>query len=506
MRRWIKIVLLTVIPTLLAGFGYMWGVVYHAQRQHAKLLARNISGSDLDRTYKVRRDSLVIGLRLGGNVSASKKHKLSLQANYRTKLLSVVDENTKVKEGDVLAVFETDELKEKIDDLRTNFSNMEKELAIAIENAKVQESGNEVDLKVAEDRLNQAEAALRKYLRLERANTKNSLQLKISTAETNLQAAEQDFDDTKTSYDEAGAIDEKTEKSNAKKLRELQNKIDSAENALSNAQNERKAFQRYDNPIKLLRLYNELEQAKLNREKVKISTASSLVQKQKVVDNLRSNMRRVSNQLEKYLSYMPMMKLIAPSDGIVIYADPDRRWGNPDIKPGMDVWKGQILLTIPEMNNLMVDFDLPEQYRSKTKLKDRVVITPDSLPTLKIGGFISHIATLPVNQISWDSASPKVYNSRISLDAQNAKLVNGMSVQVEVISKVIRDTLFVPVEAVFENNSVFFVYVHRNGSPKEVPVTVGESNDSFVQILDGLKESDIVYLYRPYQKKQDSGS
>ena len=135
-----------------------------------------------------------------------------------------------------------------------------------------------------------------------------------------------------------------------------------------------------------------------------------------------------------------------------------------------------------------------------------MVITPDSLPTLKLGGAISQIATLPVNQISWDSASPKVYNSRITLDEQNPQLVNGMSVEVEVISKVLRDVLFVPVEAVFENNSSFFVYCHRGGVPKEVPVTIGEANSNYVQILDGLKENDIVYLYRPYQKKQDSES
>ncbi len=504
--RWMKITILTAVPVLLAAAGYCWGVVYLAERRADEQFAIRRGDTAIDRTFKVKRDNLIIGLRLSGNVSASEKHKLSLQANYRTKLLSVVDENAKVKKGDVLAVFETDELKEKIDDLRISYSNQEKELAIAIENAKVQESSNEVDLKVAEDRLNQAEAALRKYLRLERSNTRKNLALKIATAETNLLNAKQDYEDKLKASKEEGVSDEAGEQQNQKALRDLQNKIDTAENALSSAQTDRKAFQRYDNPITLLRLYNELEQAKLNRERVRISTASNLVQKKKLVDNLRTNIRRIVNQLEKYESYLPMMKLVAPADGIVIYADPDRRWGNPDVKPGMDIWKGQIILTIPEMDNLMVDFDLPEQYRSRIRTGNRVVITPDSLPTLKLGGAISQIATLPVNQISWDSASPKVYNSRITLDEQNPQLVNGMSVEVEVISKVLRDVLFVPVEAVFENNSSFFVYCHRGGVPKEVPVTIGEANSNYVQILDGLKENDIVYLYRPYQKKQDSES
>lgn len=502
-KRWIKIAICTAIPVLAAGGGYCYWVVDQAQKEADRKFAEAPEATTLDRTFELHRDSLVIGLRISGNVTASKKHKLSLQANYRTKLLTVVDENTKVKAGDVLAVFETDELKEKIDELKTNLSNQDKELAIAIENAKIQESGNEVDRKVSEDRLNQAEAALRKYLRLERSSSRNNLRLKISTAETELESAKQAYDDKQSAIDEEGVSDEDTQKANEKKLLELQNNIDSKENALSAAESNLKAFQRYDNPIKLLKLYNELDQAKLNREKVKIATASSLVQKKKQVDNLRNNIRRLSNQLQKYESYLPMMRLTAPSDGIVIYADPDRRWGNPDVKPGMDIWKGLVILTIPEMSNLMVDFDLPEQYRSKVNTGNRVIITPDSLPTLKLNGKISKIATLPVNQISWDSASPKVYNSRISLNQQHEQLVNGMSVSVEIISKVIPDTLFVPVEAIFENNGKFFVYAHRMGSPQEVTVQIGESNDRFVQILDGLKEEDVVYLYRPYQKKQE---
>jgi multidrug resistance efflux pump len=505
-KRWIKIIVLTILGTVGTAGLYAWLINWQAQRRYDRLTAIQKSAADLDRTYKVRRADLVIGLRMSGNISASQKHKLSLQANYKTRLLTVVDENTKVTAGDVLATFETDELVEKIDELKMQLSNSEKELAIAVENAKMQESSNEVEIKTAEDRLDQAIAAQRKYLRFERANTRNGLLLKISTAETAAIAAQEEYEEAESVISNSGVGDETTAQANEKKLRTLENKIESASNTLSSAQMEYKAFQRYDNPIKLLRLQNELDQATLNLEKVKISTASNLVQKNKQVDTLRQNIRRTASTLERYESYMPQMKLVAPTDGIVIYADPDQRWNKPDIKTGMDIWKGMIVLTIPEMSTLMVDFDLPEQFRSKTKVSDRVIITPDSLPTLKVYGQISQIATLPVNQNIWDSNSPKVYNSRISLDQQNPKLVNGMSVQVEVISKVVRDTLFVPVEAVFEDSGKFFVYVSQRGTPKEMPVTIGESNDSFVQITQGLAENDVVYLYRPYQKKQDSGS
>ena len=76
------------------------------------------------------------------------------------------------------------------------------------------------------------------------------------------------------------------------------------------------------------------------------------------------------------------------------------------------------------------------------------------------------------------------------------------TVQIEVISRVIKNTLFIPVEAVFERQSSFYVYRRVGGTPKETAVSIGESNDNFVQITDGLEEGDVVYLYRPYDKKQ----
>ena len=169
----------------------------------------------------------------------------------------------------------------------------------------------------------------------------------------------------------------------------------------------------------------------------------------------------------------------------------------------MDVGKGQILITIPEMSNLIVDFDLPEEYRSKVNVGDTAVISPDSLVGTKFTGKVMSIATLPVNMVSWDSASPKVYKAKIQFDKQSPLLVNGMSVQINIVTKIIPKTLFVPVESVFEDNDRFYVYKHTLNGVKEQDVKLGESNDNFVQITEGIEEGDIVYLYRPYQKKQD---
>ena len=72
----------TALVILGAAAGAYWG--WYVPRQRAadaaakKKLATD--GGDKDRTYKVRRDDLVIGLMQGGYINANKKHKQILPA------------------------------------------------------------------------------------------------------------------------------------------------------------------------------------------------------------------------------------------------------------------------------------------------------------------------------------------------------------------------------------------------------------------------------------------
>jgi len=74
-----------------------------------------------------------------------------------------------------------------------------------------------------------------------------------------------------------------------------------------------------------------------------------------------------------------------------------------------------------------------------------------------------------------------------------------MSVQVEVVSQILKNVISVPIEAVFEEGGKFFVYLKAGTKPKTSFVSLGLANDNFVEISSGLKEGEEVYLYRPFQ-------
>ena len=150
-RQYIKYWVIAFIVVAVAVFATYKS---YTKKQKSKLeQQKRATDAESDRTYKVKREDLPIGLIQGGTVNASNKHKLALQANFKTKLLWVVDENSWVKKGDVLLRFETDELKQKIEDYEIDLDNLKKELDIAIEDGKILESTNAADIQSAIDLL-----------------------------------------------------------------------------------------------------------------------------------------------------------------------------------------------------------------------------------------------------------------------------------------------------------------------------------------------------------------
>ncbi len=457
-----------------------------------------------DKIYSVKRGDLVIGVLLTGNVNAKNKHKLCLEAPFNTKLLYIVDENAKVSKGDVIAKFETEDLQLKIDELKLELENTEKELAIAKEEQSIQESSNEADIRTASDAVVEATDNLNKYWKLQGPKDRDTQTIAVEDAKKVRMDSKNAYDDAYDDYISTVFISQDVEEKAKAKVDTTKEKLSSDTIKYNNAILDRKIFKRYTYPNKLTELRNKLEQAKLGFNKAKVKAASLMAQKENTIYKTEARKRKLERDLEKHQSYVPQMQIEAPVSGIITYGDPDRRWGNPEIKIGMDIKRKEVLMTIPDMSRMIVEVSLPEQYRSKVKPGDTVVVTPDSIPNLKIEGKIDTIASLPVNQIFWDSGSPKIYRTVVSIDKDDLRLVSGMSVQVEVVSQILKNVLSVPVEAVFEEGGKFFSYLKTSGNPKTAFVALGLANDNYVEISSGLKEGDEVYLYRPFQSSKNN--
>ncbi len=499
-----KIRKILTLLLLLAAAGSAGWYFWQAHQQKKSALQEK-SAKSPDKLFTVKRGNLDIGVLLSGSVNTKIKHKLSLEVPMNVKLVAVVDENAKVTKGDIVARFETESLQTTIDDLKLSIADGEKNLELAREELAILISANTADMKTAQDNLDDAVSAYNKYRKLEGPKSKNEQNQKVSDAYQKLQDAQATYNTAYDAYYNPTDVakDESEENSRKKTYESALKSLKSSQISYRNTLLDRKIFKRYTQPNSYKTAKDKVQRLTLTLQKEQVRTQSSLAQKNTAVKNAEINLRKKLYDLEQKLYYMSRMQLVAPVDGFVTYGDPERnRWGKIDVKIGMDVSRRQTLATIPDMSRMVIDVDIPEQYRSKVRTGADVIITPDSVQNLKIRGRLSMISPLPILLIPWDPNSAKVYKSTVEFSCDDPRIVSGISVKAEIISNTLSNVLYIPVEAVFEKGGKFFVYRDNGSDPEETVVKIGLANDMYVEIKSGLDEGDVVYLYRPFQQSQ----
>jgi RND family efflux transporter MFP subunit len=235
-------------------------------------------------------------------------------------------------------------------------------------------------------------------------------------------------------------------------------------------------------------------------KRAKVEANSKIIQKENDIMRIKNNTQSKETDLKKTQDMLAKMQIIAPIDGVVSYSNVRNRYGM-ELKVGMQIWQAMTLLSIPYLSEYKVKLRIPEDDRSKIKIANKSSVKIKSIADLFFTGEIKSISTLatPINQ--WDPSSPKSFEVEVSINGSDERMQPGMSAIVEIVNEVLNDVLFIPVEAVYEKQGKNYCYVDINGQPIEKEIKIGKSNNDFIEIRNGLKENDKVYLYNPINKK-----
>jgi len=80
----------------------------------------------------------------------------------------------------------------------------------------------------------------------------------------------------------------------------------------------------------------------------------------------------------------------------------------------------------------------------------------------------------------------------------------GLTVSCKIIVREIPGVLFIPIDAIFKDQTNDFVYVRTNSGFERKPVKIGSENSDFAIILEGLKENEELALTDPYLNKEET--
>lgn len=223
-----------------------------------------------------------------------------------------------------------------------------------------------------------------------------------------------------------------------------------------------------------------------------------------VADDVRLNQQRdkALKDLHTANSYLGMMQLRAPSDGVVNLLTNFRSAGTfgqtpPPFKEGDTVWNGAEIVEIPDLSELYIDLKLGEVDRGKLQLGQPVRIRVDAIPDKEFTAKLDYVSPIAVLVFRGGATAEKTFPAHATLTNLDPRLSPGMSASAEVIVQREPHRLLIPIRASFDRDGKPIVYRQQGNSFKVVPIEVGSRNDDDIVVLSGLKEGDIVTLESP---------
>jgi HlyD family secretion protein len=403
----------------------------------------------------------------------------------KSKLVEIVPEGTRVSKDEVVARFDTDELKKQQALQEVKWKTAQGKAAAALGDFKVQKNKEQSEIDKAKLLWDLAIIDLEKYQKREYKALLNKQQGLVELAKKELKEAEENLDFTKNLV-RKGFVPVEQMRIQELGVAEKQYKVRQGEAELDVLVEYDQRRKTTELEGKAKELENEYKRTK-DSQKAATEKAESESEAATITARLEEQaLKRLEKQLERCI-------IKAPQDGIVVYF---KRYYDESsrIQPGAVLFFQQPIFTLPDLDHMKVKVKIHESVIKKINPGQKATLLVDALRNFPMTGTVKMVGTLAQSE-GWRQ-TVKEYLVEIDIDdlPTSAGLKPNMTAETKIHIQTIRDTLMVPVQAVTEYEGKPVCYVGNGKNPDRRSVEVGESNDQYIQILSGLTEGEEVAL------------
>lgn len=238
--------------------------------------------------------------------------------------------------------------------------------------------------------------------------------------------------------------------------------------AKKNLKREETLFEKKVSPEKdLLKARAELEEAE--------AELKFAIEKMRLLDIDISKIDEGTNKNHRFL-----IPISSPINGTIV---------EKSVTQGETVNPEKVLFTIADLSSLWVTIDIPEKEISKLKTGMSVNVSVDAFPKKTFKGKISYITDI-LDQHT------RTAKARVTLDNSSGLLKPGMFANVIIESfktDTIKKSIVIPQNALVIDGEESFVFVKTDNDKFERrKVKIGITSEKNVEIIEGLKEGEIV--------------
>jgi multidrug efflux pump subunit AcrA (membrane-fusion protein) len=244
----------------------------------------------------------------------------------------------------------------------------------------------------------------------------------------------------------------------------------------------------YEPPATQRQAQIELDKARRNYEQAVENYQVKLDKAEAEMREVSASLRKAQQEYQQMEEILEKFTIFAPKSGMVIYR---RNWDGQKqgIGATVNMWD-PVVAELPNLKEMISKTFVNEIDISKVRVGQETLIGVDAFPDKEYTGVVSEVANIG-QQLP--NTNAKVFEVVVQVNEYDSILRPAMTTKNEIITAVIDSVVFIPLECLYTNDSISFVYKSR----RKQQVIPGRSNENEIIIRAGLEEDDEILLAPP---------
>ena len=211
------------------------------------------------------------------------------------------------------------------------------------------------------------------------------------------------------------------------------------------------------------------------------------------LDSARADAAKAQSDYQYAADQVARLQIHAPIGGSVQTIASETTDTLRQLQPGDSVIVGQALVTVAGENGLVVRTKVDEQDVASIRVGQRANVSGEDLGGKTLPGHISFISAVAQKSDDPSNTARQVITT-VALDKTLPFLRDGMTVDVDILTRDIPHTIAVPNDAIRKETTgnASYVFVIAGGKAKKTSIKTGIANDSQTIVASGVKPGNVI--------------
>lgn len=431
-----------------------------------------------------------------GELEARNKVEIRNPLDQESTIVRIVPEGTRVKAGDVLIQLNVEEIQIKVDEEKLKVESARAAWQVAKNAYEIQEKENDSKLRQAELKVELAELALRQWAEGDQIKRYRELELAADKAVIELQRLAEMYTRSQNLNAEGFVSKNQMDMDEVAYIEAIA-KYKTSKLALE-------VYQDYERIKDQKKFESDVASAREELDKARLNSRSELESKGAQVNNTHEQFLGLDRKLAKLTKQRDDATIHAERDGLVVYGTSvdknswmGRGGGDSTLTIGTQVAPNQLLMILPDTSQMLAAVRVHESLAGRIRTGQDVSVKIDAAGGMTFSGNVESVGVMAEGG-GWRDPNLREYTVRIALDTQGGvNLKPAMRCEARIILDNVPEAISVPVQAIFNEGPVQFVYVAAGSKFERKPVKVGRRSDTLAEIVKGLEDLEQVLLREP---------